>query len=264
MHFVLQLCVVMAFSSSSRPLDFLSFLTRLLTAFSLHLSSPSAFFQPNSRLIIGGLKLGSMEVIICAGRTCSGPHWATYYVYTLLPPICEENFKRTIEYYSYTVPGGAKAKHTTTRKMDTATNSWATRSRFTSTTHACIYSIYIINFHIQRERIIANLYKPAKLGALTGDPGSSGSRELVALDPGDATIVLPWLTRSLERVLPRIIRKNPNEHTIHLLVAAAAIFSHSDSCGFAFSRTHSAATAHTLIVVVGNLRLLLSYRRTLW
>lgn len=74
MHLVLQLCVVMAFSSSSRPADFLSFLTRLLTAFSLHLSSLSAFFQPSSRLTIGGLKLGSIEVIICPETSARDPH----------------------------------------------------------------------------------------------------------------------------------------------------------------------------------------------
>ena len=76
MHLVLQLCVVMAFSSSSRPADFLSFFTRLLTAFSLHLSSPSAFFQPSSRLTIGGLKLGSIEVIIWARKNSRDPHRA--------------------------------------------------------------------------------------------------------------------------------------------------------------------------------------------
>lgn len=74
MHLVLQLCVVMAFSSSSRPADFLSFFTRLLTAFSLHLSSLSAFFQPSSRLTIGGLKLGSIEVIICPETSARDPH----------------------------------------------------------------------------------------------------------------------------------------------------------------------------------------------
>lgn len=74
MHLVLQLCVVMAFSSSSRPADFFSFFTRLLTAFSLHLSSLSAFFQPSSRLTIGGLKLGSIEVIICPETSARDPH----------------------------------------------------------------------------------------------------------------------------------------------------------------------------------------------
>lgn len=76
MHLVLQLWVVMAFSSSSRPVDFFNFLTRLLTAFSLHLSSPSAFFQPSSRLTIGGLKLGSIEVIISARWNVHEPHRA--------------------------------------------------------------------------------------------------------------------------------------------------------------------------------------------
>ena len=41
MHFVLALWEVTAFSSSSKPPLFLSFLTRLFTAFSLHFSSPS-------------------------------------------------------------------------------------------------------------------------------------------------------------------------------------------------------------------------------
>lgn len=81
MHLVLQLCVVMAFSSSSRPVDFFNFLTRLLTAFSLHLSSPSAFFQPNNRLTIGGLKLDSIEVMIWVTRIARDLHRAvsTYY-----------------------------------------------------------------------------------------------------------------------------------------------------------------------------------------
>lgn len=76
MHLVLQLCVVMAFSSSSRPADFFSFFTRLLTAFSLHLSSLSAFFQPSNRLTIGGLKLGNIEVIICPETSARDPHRA--------------------------------------------------------------------------------------------------------------------------------------------------------------------------------------------
>lgn len=90
MHLVLQLCVVMAFSSSSRPADFLSFLTRLLTAFSLHLSSPSAFFQPSSRLTIGGLKLDSIEVIICSSpgdslRAASGrPFFFFFFFYNVV------------------------------------------------------------------------------------------------------------------------------------------------------------------------------------
>lgn len=81
MHLVLQLCVVMAFSSSSRPVDFFNFLTKLLTAFSLHLSSPSAFFQPNNRLTIGGLKLDSIEVMIWVTRIARDLHRAvsTYY-----------------------------------------------------------------------------------------------------------------------------------------------------------------------------------------
>lgn len=76
MHLVLQLCVVMAFSSSSRPVDFFNFFTRLFTAFSLHLSSPSDFFQPSNRLTIGGLKLDSIEVMICVTRLTRDPHRA--------------------------------------------------------------------------------------------------------------------------------------------------------------------------------------------
>jgi len=48
-HLVLALCEETAFSSSSKPPLFLSFLTRLLTAFSLHFSSPSPLFQPSNR-----------------------------------------------------------------------------------------------------------------------------------------------------------------------------------------------------------------------
>jgi hypothetical protein len=62
MHLVLGSWLAMAFSSSSRPPDFLSFLTRLRTAFSLHLSSHSPFFQPRSRFTIGG-ENGSIDDI---------------------------------------------------------------------------------------------------------------------------------------------------------------------------------------------------------
>lgn len=61
-HLVFWSWEVMAFSNSSNPFVFLSFLTKLLTAFSLHLSSPSPFFQPKRRLTIGGVK-GSIDVI---------------------------------------------------------------------------------------------------------------------------------------------------------------------------------------------------------
>lgn len=62
------LCVVMALSSSSRAPDFFNFLTRLLTAFSAHLSSCCwaegsgcpvgdvvLTFQPSSRFTTGGV-----------------------------------------------------------------------------------------------------------------------------------------------------------------------------------------------------------------
>jgi len=91
-HLVLQLCVVMAFSSSSRPADFFSFLTKLLTAFSLHLSSLSAFFQPSSRLTIGGLKLGNIEVIICAETSARDPHRGR-------SDECRRGTRRWVSYY---------------------------------------------------------------------------------------------------------------------------------------------------------------------
>lgn len=62
MHLVLTFCSVIAFSSSSRPPVFFSFLTKLLTAFSLHFSSPSPFFQLSSRLTTGDAN-GSIDVI---------------------------------------------------------------------------------------------------------------------------------------------------------------------------------------------------------
>ena len=62
MHFVLADWEVMAFSNSSKPPLFLSFLTRLLTAFSLHFSSPSPRFQPSNRFT--GDERGINEVII--------------------------------------------------------------------------------------------------------------------------------------------------------------------------------------------------------
>lgn len=63
MHLVLMFCVVIAFSSSSSWPVFFSFFTRLFTAFSHHFSSCpfcSPFFQPRSRLTMGGVK-GRME-----------------------------------------------------------------------------------------------------------------------------------------------------------------------------------------------------------
>lgn len=62
-HLVLGSWLETDFSSSSKPPVFLSFLTKLLTAFSLHLSSPSAFFQPRRRFTTGSVK-GRMDVII--------------------------------------------------------------------------------------------------------------------------------------------------------------------------------------------------------
>ncbi len=62
MHLVPADWEVTAFSSSSRPPLFLSFLTKLLTAFSLHFSSPSPRFQPSKRLT--GDERGISEVII--------------------------------------------------------------------------------------------------------------------------------------------------------------------------------------------------------
>lgn len=64
MHFVLGSWVDRAFVNSSNPPVFFSFLTRLFTAFSDHLSSLSCspFFHANKRLTIGGVK-GEIEVI---------------------------------------------------------------------------------------------------------------------------------------------------------------------------------------------------------
>lgn len=62
-HFVFGSWVVIAFSSSSKPLFFFNFFTKLLTAFSQYLSSPSPFFHPSSFLTMGGVK-GNREVII--------------------------------------------------------------------------------------------------------------------------------------------------------------------------------------------------------
>lgn len=63
-HLVLGFCVEIALSSSSRAPVRFSFLTRLFTAFSHHLSSaadPSEpFFQPSSRFTTGGLLKGNI------------------------------------------------------------------------------------------------------------------------------------------------------------------------------------------------------------
>lgn len=68
--------VVTAVSSSSRPPDFLSFFTRLLTAFSLHLSSPSPFLKLSSLFTTGGVK-GNMDIFsetcMAAAAVCSPP-----------------------------------------------------------------------------------------------------------------------------------------------------------------------------------------------
>lgn len=63
MHLVLGSWLEIDFSSSSNPPVFLSFLTKLLTAFSLHLSSPSPFFQPRRRFTTGSVN-GRMDVIL--------------------------------------------------------------------------------------------------------------------------------------------------------------------------------------------------------
>ena len=70
-HLVLESPVVTAFSNSSRPPVFLSFLTKLLTAFSDHLSSfsLSPFLQAKSRLTIGGVN--GENCVILARTWCS-------------------------------------------------------------------------------------------------------------------------------------------------------------------------------------------------
>ena len=72
MHFVCGSCVEMAFSSSSSPPVFLSFFTRLFTAFSDHLSSVSSFFQPNKRLTIGGVNVRREVILAPSGWTKLG------------------------------------------------------------------------------------------------------------------------------------------------------------------------------------------------
>ena len=71
MHFVLESCCVTAFSSSSRPPVLFSFLTKLFTAFSDHLSSLSAspFFKLRSLFTIGGVK--GEKVVMVAPQSYS-------------------------------------------------------------------------------------------------------------------------------------------------------------------------------------------------
>ena len=68
MHLVLESPVVTAFSNSSRPPVFFSFFTKLLTAFSDHLSSfsPSPFLQAKSRLTIGGVNGENCVIFLSA------------------------------------------------------------------------------------------------------------------------------------------------------------------------------------------------------
>jgi hypothetical protein len=54
----------MALSSSSRPPDFLSFFTKLFTAFSDHGSSSSPTFQDKSRLTMGGVNPNKFREVI--------------------------------------------------------------------------------------------------------------------------------------------------------------------------------------------------------
>lgn len=65
MHFVDVSCVLIAFFSSSKPPVFFSFFTKLLTAFSDHLSTSelSPFFHPNKVFTIGGVN-GERVVIL--------------------------------------------------------------------------------------------------------------------------------------------------------------------------------------------------------
>lgn len=75
MHLVFTFCVVMAFSSSSNCPVFLSFFTKLLTAFSHHFSSCpfcSPFFQPSRRFTIGGVK-GRMDDMAGTGGSPAPP-----------------------------------------------------------------------------------------------------------------------------------------------------------------------------------------------
>lgn len=78
MHFVLMLCVVIAFSSSSNCPVFFSFFTRLFTAFSHHFSSwpfCSPFFQPKSLLTMGGVK-GKIDILSSVKSVqCRGIRW---------------------------------------------------------------------------------------------------------------------------------------------------------------------------------------------
>ena len=63
-HLVWAFCSLIDFSNSSIPPLFFNFFTKLFTAFSLHLSSPSPFFHPNKRLTTGDAN-GKIEVILC-------------------------------------------------------------------------------------------------------------------------------------------------------------------------------------------------------
>ena len=74
MHLVVGSCVVIAFSNSSKPPVFFNFFTKLFTAFSLHLSSPSPFFHPKSRFTIGGVN-GSIDVIATLNPDSSKNSW---------------------------------------------------------------------------------------------------------------------------------------------------------------------------------------------
>lgn len=77
-HFVLQFCVVIAFSSSSSWPVFFSFFTKLFTAFSHHFSScpfcsplPATpgplgdFFQPRSLFTTGGVNGKMDDILTC-------------------------------------------------------------------------------------------------------------------------------------------------------------------------------------------------------
>ena len=72
MHFVFASWVVIAFSRSSNPPVFLSFFTKLFTAFSDHFSSLSLspFFHLSNCFTIGGVN-GNIDVVIFGPRTQS-------------------------------------------------------------------------------------------------------------------------------------------------------------------------------------------------
>lgn len=108
MHLVVGSCAVIAFSNSSKPPVFFSFFTKLFTAFSLHLSSPSPFFHPKSRFTIGGVN-GSIDVIATLNPDSSKNSWLMWKSYNTCKS--QLRFQQTVKHFAPLIYTSISTRH---------------------------------------------------------------------------------------------------------------------------------------------------------